>query len=71
MKFKLRSGRKSKIKKAIATIITTIGVLIIVGSVGGSDTGLIGFGQAILQAIIGLILTIGGVICGVYLQENL
>ena len=70
MSFKLRRRKKAKIRKTIATLITVVGLLIVMGSVGGSDTELISFGQAILQVIIGLILAIGGAIYGVYLQEN-
>ena len=70
MNSKLRRGKKARIVKALATITTTVGLLIILGSVGGSDTGLIGLRQAILQIIIGLVLTIGGAIYGVYLQEK-
>lgn len=60
-----------KIKRAIATLTTVIGLLVVIGSVGGCDTGLISFVQAILQTILGLALTIGGAAYGVYVQEHI
>lgn len=60
-----------KIKKTIATIVTIIGIVLVIGAAGGSDTGTFNFEQALLRVMIGLILIIGGGIYGVYVHKNI
>lgn len=49
-----------KILKFIFAIISIMGVLLIIGSVGGVDLGTIGLKQMIIQILVGFIMFIGG-----------
>lgn len=43
-------------------MLSIIGVVLIVGAIGSEQTGAIGFGQAIVQSIVGLLMFVLGVL---------
>lgn len=60
-----------KIKKTIATVTTLMGIVLVIGAAGGSDTGTFNIEQTLLRVMIGIILIIGGGIYGVYVHKNI
>lgn len=56
--------------KALTNIIATVGFLLFIGSVGAGEAGTIGFVQALIQMLIGVIMFIGGAGVGIYLHQG-
>lgn len=49
-----------KLFKIIAALMSTVGIFLIFGAIGGSDCGTLSLGYSILLCIVGLVLTVLG-----------
>ena len=55
-------------RQRIGGIIAAVGIITLLGAAGSSDLGVISAGSALIQGIIGLLVTLVGLLLGGYMQ---
>ena len=55
-------------RQRIGGIIAAVGIMLLLGSAGSSDLGVISAGRAFIQGVIGLLTALVGALLGGYIQ---